>query len=279
MNELEKERMLDLLIAQATGELSAEESKELSELEARFPELKDDNSFEFAAAAFSIANLDASEPMPAHLQTKILADADKYFASEKASEPVETKSEEFQKTFAFEPPKRSALQWLGWAVAALACVVLAINILMTRLNPTIERVYVQQPTPTATPSANQQLEQLLASSDVIVKANLANPKNPNEVVGDVVWSDAQQKGFVRLRGIPVNDKSKEQYQLWIVAANQNAKTPVDGGVFDVNANGEVIIPIDAKVKVEKPAAFAITAEKPGGVVVSEQGKVMAIGKV
>lgn len=276
MNELEKERMLDLLIARAAGELSAEEAQELSELEAQFPELKDDNSFEFAAAAFSIANLDASEPMPADLQTKILADADKYFASEKVSEPVETETEEFQKTFVFEP-KRSVWQWLGWAVAALACVVLAVNIWTTRLNPTIERVYVRE-TPTPTPSANQQLEQLLASADV-VKANLANPKNPNEVVGDVVWSDSQQKGFVRLRGVPVNDKTKEQYQLWIVAENQNAKTPVDGGVFDVNADGEVIIPIDAKVKVQKPAAFAVTAEKPGGVVVSSQGKVMAIGKV
>ncbi|MGC2238615.1 MAG: anti-sigma factor [Pyrinomonadaceae bacterium] len=276
MNELEKERMLDLLIARAAGDLSADEAKELSELEAKFPELKDDNSFEFAAAAFSIANLDASEPMPAALQAKILADADKYFASGKMSEPAKTENEEFQKTFAFEP-KRSVLQWLGWAVAALACVVLAANVWTTRLNPTVERVYVRE-TPTPTPSTNQQLEQLLASSDVI-KANLANPKNPAEVVGDVVWSDSQQKGFVRLRGVPANDKAKEQYQLWIVAENQNAKTPVDGGVFDVNANGEVIIPIDAKVKVQKPAAFAITAEKPGGVVVSEQGKVMAIGKV
>lgn len=275
MIELEKERMLDLLILQATGELSAEEAKELSDLEAKFPELKDDNSFEFAAAAFSIANLDTGEQMPAHLEAKILADADKYFASEKA-ESTETGEDEFQKTFAFEP-KRPILQWLGWAVAALACVVLAVNLWTTRSNPAIQTVYVEK-TPTPTPSASQQLEQLMASADV-VKANLTNPKNPAEVVGDVVWSDSQQKGFVRLRGVPINDKSKEQYQLWIIAANQNAKTPVDGGVFDVDAGGEIIIPIDAKVKVQKPAAFAITAEKPGGVVVSEQGKVMAIGKV
>jgi hypothetical protein len=54
---------------------------------------------------------------------------------------------------------------------------------------------------------------------------------------------------------------------------------VDGGVFDVPQNGEVIIPIDAKIKVQKPTLFAVTAEKPGGVVVSKQEKVLAIAKV
>jgi hypothetical protein len=274
MNELEKEKMLDLLIARATGGLSAEEAKQLSELERQFPELTGDDSFEQTAAAFSMANLDDSEPMPDYLQAKILADADKFFQTDNVSEPVET--EEFQKTFAFEP-KRPVLQWLGWAFGALACAALAFTLLTTNRTPQIDRVYVKE-TPTPAPSANQQLEGLLASSDV-VKTNLANPKNPKEIVGDVVWSDSQQKGFVRLRGVPVNDKTKEQYQIWIVAANQNQKTPVDGGVFDVSSSGEVIIPVDAKIKVEKPAAFAITAEKPGGVVVSEQKKVMALGKV
>lgn len=276
MNELEKEKMLDLLIAQATTGLSDEETKQLRELEKEFPELKNDDSFEAAAASFSIANLDTSEPLPANLQTEILADADKYFVSEKAESP-EAEGEEFQKTFVFERAKPSVWQWLGWAFAGLACVALAVNLWTARSYPKVETVYVEK-TPTPTPPANQQLEQLLASADV-VKTALTNPKNPNEVVGDVVWSDTAQKGFVRLRGVPVNDKAKEQYQLWIVAANQDAKTPIDGGVFDVNQSGEIIVPIDAKINVQKPAAFAVTAEKPGGVVVSSQGKVMAIGKV
>ncbi|HEY0428963.1 MAG TPA: anti-sigma factor [Pyrinomonadaceae bacterium] len=274
MNELEKEKMLDLLIAQATNGLSADEASELQKLEKEFPELANDDSFELAAAGFSMANLDVSEPMPDALQAKILAGADKFFGAEKA----ETKEpEEFQKTFAFESPKRSVLQWLGWAFAAVACVALGINLWLTRSNPQIQTVYVQA-SPTPPTPMPQQREQILAASDA-VQTKLANPKNPNEIVGDVVWSDSKQKGFVRLRGVPVNDKTKEQYQLWIVAANQNQKTPVDGGVFDVGENGEVIIPIDAKVKVQNPAAFVVTAEKPGGVVVSEGQKVMAIGKI
>jgi hypothetical protein len=53
---------------------------------------------------------------------------------------------------------------------------------------------------------------------------------------------------------------------------------VDGGVFDVPANaGEVIIPIRAALMVRKPAAFAVTLEKPGGVVVSGREHVIVLG--
>jgi anti-sigma-K factor RskA len=106
-----------------------------------------------------------------------------------------------------------------------------------------------------------------------------NPKQPRGVVGDVVWSNSLQKGFMRFRSIPANDKRRETYQLWVFDAAQNAKTPIDGGVFDVEANGDVIVPIDAKIRVQKPTMFAVTAEKPGGVVVSELGKVMAVAKI
>ena len=39
--------------------------------------------------------------------------------------------------------------------------------------------------------------------------------------------------------------------------------------FDVGPGGEVVIPIDAKLRVGRPTAFAITLEKAGGVVVSD----------
>ena len=83
---------------------------------------------------------------------------------------------------------------------------------------------------------------------------------------------------MRLSGLPKNDPAKETYQLWIVAENQDPKTPVDGGTFDITSDGEVIIPINAKVKALNPQAFAITIEKPGGVPVSKQEKVPALAK-
>ncbi|HEX9961856.1 MAG TPA: hypothetical protein VGB00_13035, partial [Pyrinomonadaceae bacterium] len=125
MSEQDKEKMLELLSGQAFSDLSETELAELAELEKLFPELREEDSFEIAASAVSLTNLDVSEPMPAHLQAKILADADKYFASEQAPAP-ETR-EEYQKTFAFEP-KRSPWQWLGWLAAALACLALAVNV-------------------------------------------------------------------------------------------------------------------------------------------------------
>jgi hypothetical protein len=46
-----------------------------------------------------------------------------------------------------------------------------------------------------------------------------------------------------------------------------------------NADGEVIIPINAKLKARKPAMFAVTVEKPGGVVVSDRKNIVALAKV
>ncbi len=99
-----------------------------------------------------------------------------------------------------------------------------------------------------------------------------------EVSGDVVWSNALQKGFMRFVGMPVNDRTIQQYQLWIIDPLRDDK-PIDGGVFDVTSEGEVIVPIDAKLKVINPAAFAVTIEKPGGVVVSDQKRLPLLAKV
>ena len=44
---------------------------------------------------------------------------------------------------------------------------------------------------------------------------------------------------------------------------------VDGGVFDSTSTGEIRIPIRAKLPVEGASTFVLTAEQPGGVVVSD----------
>lgn len=114
-------------------------------------------------------------------------------------------------------------------------------------------------------------DQLLASANDLIKVEWKKGKTPLEqaVSGDVVWSSNYQKGFMRLNGMPINDPLREQYQLWIIDLLRDDE-PVDGGVFDVGELGEVIVPIQAKLRVTKPSAFAITIEKPGGVVVSTQ---------
>lgn len=280
MNETEKEKMLDLLILKATGEITKEELEQLQQLEKVFPELKDDVSFELTAAAINLVDLKTEEQMPAHLQAKILASAESYFgAPENGKIENNGGEEEFQKTFDFEP-KSSVWNSLGWLVAALACIVLAVNLWFTYNRPTevIQNPPPQTVTPTPTPSLVEQRLQFLASATDAAQQTWSDfdPKNPRNIEGDVVWSNAAQKGFVRFKNLPANDRSKETYQVWIFDETQ--KNPISAGVFDVSETGEIIIPMDAAIKVEKPVMVGITAEKPGGVMVSDLKKVMAVAK-
>lgn len=287
MSSNEKERMLDLLTDQILFGLNEEESAELKELENLFPELKNDNSLELTASAIGLTNLEEIEPMPEHLRAKILADADNYFATTKSAkvlrfEPnlrevkTENDDEETQKTFAFEP-KRPFMQWLGWAFAGLACVALAVSITLNLQKPKVVVNNVEVPPKVLT--TNEQYNQLLASAKDLQKTAWVNPANDKEVLGEIVWSESEQKGFMKFKGLAANDASKEQYQLWIFDETQSEKTPIDGGVFDVSSNGEVLVPIKPTLKFKNPKLFAVTAEKPGGVVVSDRKKIAAIAKV
>lgn len=283
MSEKEKERLLDLLTDRVLFGLTSEQESELKKLEEKYPDVKDDESFDLTAGAINLTKVETIEPMPEDLRAKILAGADEFF--DKREKPANVinfhpklrevapaavgKTENASNVVDF-PSKNSAWQWLGWAVAAAACIALAVNLW-----------YSRSQIPPQSPTIAERREQLLKENPDIIKADWseADPKQNQGITGDVVWSNSKQQGFVRLRGIPKNDLNKETYQLWIFDANQDDKTPIDGGVFNVGETGEVIIPIDAKIKVEKPQMFAVTAEKPGGVVVSKREKLMTIAKV
>lgn len=96
--------------------------------------------------------------------------------------------------------------------------------------------------------------------------------------GDVVWSRTEQRGFMRFVGLAQNNPGEWQYQLWIFDGTRDQAFPVDGGVFDVGANGEVIVPISAKLHVTDATLFAVTIEKPGGVVVSKRERIVVTAK-
>ena len=136
------------------------------------------------------------------------------------------------------------------------------------------------PAPALPPTAAQERDALLANADSL-KIPLGATKDPAAagVTGDVVWDPVTQRGFLHFAGLAPNDPAMHQYQIWIFDAGRDKRYPVDGGVFDVPANaGEVIIPIRAALMVRKPAAFAVTLEKPGGVVVSGREHVVALGQ-
>lgn len=83
---------------------------------------------------------------------------------------------------------------------------------------------------------------------------------------------------MRFRSLAVNDPTKEQYQLWIFDKNQSEATPIDGGVFDITES-DAVVPIDAKLRVNDAYLFAVTIEKPGGVVVSSRERLPLLATV
>lgn len=296
MSSKKQEKLFDLLSTRAIYGLSEEELKELKALEEEFPEWRDDESFEIAATAINLAAAEQpDEPMPAHLESRILADAETFFKTKQdsahATEMREVSS--LEDSSAAEAagaakipamaPIRSFWQWFGWGVAAFATIALAVNLYLTSSQNTPEMAETPDlETPAAADLTDaEERERLLASTQNLIRTEVAEaaPGKMPEITGDIVWDNVKQKGYMRFKGLPVNDPSKEQYQLWIFDENQDEKYPIDGGVFDVSKDGEVIIPIDAKIRVQKPTMFAVTREKPGGVVVSDRSGIIVVGKV
>jgi len=97
--------------------------------------------------------------------------------------------------------------------------------------------------------------------------------------GDIVWDARSQRGFLRLQGFIPNDPERAQYQLWIFDAARDDRYPIDGGVFDVAPGRDaLIVPMHPTLPVSRAVAFAITVERPGGVVVSAREKVVAFAQ-
>jgi anti-sigma-K factor RskA len=85
---------------------------------------------------------------------------------------------------------------------------------------------------------------------------------------------------MRFAGLAPNDRAKWQYQLWIFDKARDERYPVDGGVFDIPANGgDVLIPIRARLAVGEAVLFAVTIEKAGGVVVSGRERIAVLAKI
>lgn len=257
------ERLDELLADEAAAALAAADATELDELLARHGAADRDQLVQAAALA-QVAFLRQArrnsaipgttlERMPAGLRARLERQAGLPAARLRAVAPPATVAPRSTPA----APVRSSMPasaWLGWGLAA----VLAGALVMPRTD---------QPAPP--PDFAAERSALVAGAPDVVVLPWSPPASAGyeEVTGDVVWSESRQQGYLRLANMPVNDPARSQYQLWIVDPERDTR-PVDGGVFDVTAAGEVIIPIQAKLPVRAPRAFAITAEQPGGVVVS-----------
>jgi len=175
-------------------------------------------------------------------------------------------------------PKQSVLPWL----AAAACLAIAIGSYAyfgTRKGapPPV----ASNRDPREKPSAAEARERLVKEAKDVVRTawgETGDAAGKGES-GEVVWSNERQEGYMTFRAVATNDPKTTQYQLWIFDAERDDRYPVDGGVFDVDTSkGEVTIPISAKVAVGKPTLFAVTVERPGGVVVSKRERIVVTAK-
>ena len=240
--------IMELLVQKATEGLNKEQAERLESLLAGHG-LEDRTEFDLAAAAaanaFALENAKNIDDVPEALKAKLRNDADRFF-DEQRQTVVELRS---------PSNRRGAWNW-GWATAAaLALVMIATN-------------FVGRDIAT---SHETQRERLIATAEGTTVIPWATPEAPDfsEVEGNVAWNDERQEGYLLLTGMPANDPTTSQYQLWLVDPDRD-ENPVDGGVFDIPADApSVVIQIDAKLAVNNPRLFAITLEQPGGVVVSK----------
>lgn len=258
------ERRQGLLADRVLGMLDQADAPELDDLLLEDADaMADLEAMEYAAAAVALADLER-EAMPAEVAARIAAKVEAGTANVVPFAPVKRAQP------APAPARTNLFMAAGWIVAA-AAIALAIWAWLprdpsgtfastTRSSGTVEARGLRATTP----------ESLLARAGT-VRVDFANTKDAlaGEASGDVVWSAEVQKGFMRIRGLPKNDPAVLQYQLWIFDKGRPTQYPVDGGVFDV-ASGTVTVPITAKLNVGAPVLFAITVEKPGGVVVSKR---------
>jgi hypothetical protein len=288
-------RREELLIDRALAGLDASEA---AELQASSSDEDDDEAFDRAAAAIDLGCFDApSEPLPEALRARIEASLPEVLASRRAAAPPPRASDA-------GPGRAPALplgdvvpmargravdrtRWLGWLVAA-ACLALALASWLSRSAPQAQHVpalpsaVAPPPAPPPPPSILAQRATLLATAKDVVRVDWSATKDASATgaSGDVVWSNAEQRGYMRFRGLAPNDPAQRQFQLWIFDRSQDARFPIDGGVFDVDAaTGEVIVPITAKIRVTQPTLFAVTVEKPGGVVVSKREHIVLTAAV
>lgn len=281
----DQQRLAELLADEATQGLSPDETRELERLLAAHPAIESDE-LALAVAAGELTQPLVSEELPANLRNQILAEAEQYLPSEKfapnviplrAHAPTSSSNALAAEVVDF-PLRRGGLRGAGWQrlgwYAAAACFALAFGgwWQVWKAN--------QPVVPLRTPTLAEQRAQLLQQGATLTKVNWSPTQYPGmqNVTGDVVWDNQTQRGYMRFAGLQVNDPHAVVYQLWIFDAQQDERYPIDGGVFDITSTGEVIVPITAKINVVAPTLFAITMEKPGGVVVSKRDRLVLVAK-
>ena len=275
---LEDERLAELLVQQATEGLNASETLELRGLLSLHGR-PDPEIIERTAAAVLLAGVEP-EPLPTRARTRLELAADAFVAGELSSTPDASSIAYPHRSTESRSDRTFGTRGFAWFAAAagllLAIVAWWPGFDMPDRGDGIAAVE------TMGPAQSTELRQRLLTDPEVLRRDWQVTEDPAAVgvSGDVVWDNERQAGFMRFRGLPPNDPASTQYQLWIFDSARGDQYPVDGGVFDVAPGAtEVIVPIDAKLFVREPQLFAVTVEKPGGVVVSSRERIIVLANV
>ena len=176
-------RWEELQIARMLFGLTTDEEAELDELSRKLPADEADE-FEAVVAALDIA-WSEKQVLPAHLRQQVRL---------RAQQEIGLKS-----VVSLAPPQggnelaKRAGRYLPWLLSA-ACMM--ISFFSWAAN---------RPSDNPVPNDRQLRAKMLASQEGLVRATWTAGTTPvGKVDGDVVWSPAQQAGFMRFRGLPVN---------------------------------------------------------------------------
>jgi hypothetical protein len=277
---LDDERIADLLALEVTAGLEPAERQELEALLAATPGAVPD-ALAGAAAAVTLAARLPAEPLPAALRETLIKQGQTVVRVRAANkvQPLPVRKPAAAATAAAPAatvPAAASARY-GWYAAA-ASILIALAAWFPRFETETPPALVEAPEP----SVAERREALLAAAPSALTQEWTRTEDPASaaVQGDVVWDEATQTGYMRFSGLPANDPSQAQYQLWIFDGTRDDRYPVDGGVFDVPAGAtEVVVPIKATLPVRKAALFAVTVEVPGGVMVSSRERIVALAQV
>jgi hypothetical protein len=265
MNERIELRLLDLLADRATGSLEREGAMELDALLEQYPDWNDDR-MDLAAAAADLAMFEETQPLPDALRDRIKTDARAYMQTAAASPVVSTIKPAVEADVPSAPVRTGRLMLTsGWLAAAALLVIALLG-------------WLRDPPKSTEPGLQARWQTLQTTAD-LVAMDFAGTEDEaaTGASGQVVWSADRQTGMMRISGLAANDPGVNQYQLWIFDKDRDDRYPIDGGVFDVSG-GDVLIPIDAKLEVRDPQLFAVTVERPGGVVVSSRERIVLLAQ-
>lgn len=276
---------LDLVIKHATVGLEGNEKNTFESISKTHAD--EVEKIQLTVAAFDLAIMNrlassdgidadqAEERLPTSLRSSLVADADSFFQNQ--TEPSEDEIVE-------RSPRRSNESNVGPPVSrreiiAMAIAAASLLLVFTGLNP-----LSFNPNAAKELTTPQKLAAFLAQRPGDLKESSFEAVMTPSAGGKVYWSNEQQEGYMVLTGLKENDPVKRQYQLWIFDTDPAQEIPVDGGVFDfdlaqANEQGEVVVPIRAHVPVEKAVMFAITGERPGGVMRSDRSDLPMLAKI